>query len=262
MVHVKFYDKNNPMQKLNKLFLLKLLNILMFIATLYVNYLSVVYKIGGKSIRELSDKYDNLFTPSPGTFAIWSLIYILIMVFLVLQFFEKYANQLVVRNAYFAISCLLNCAWIICWQFEYLNLSLVVMLGLLTTLAIINNQIKEGRSAILKIVFGVYLGWICIATVANATALLVSMNLAIHIQTQEVITIVMMILSAIIVIGVMYKLANTYLSIAVSWAFYGIYLKRVTDFSVIAHTAMALSVLVLLSAVLIYRKVQLNVNTK
>jgi len=256
LLNIELFDKNIPMNKLNKLFLLKLLNIMMFIVTLYVNYLSVVYKIGGKSIRELSDKYDNLFTPSPGTFAIWSLIYILIMVFLVVQFFEKYANQLVVRNAYFAISCLLNCAWIICWQFEYLILSFIVMLGLLTTLAIINKQLKEGRSTILKIVFGVYLGWICIATVANATALLVSMNLAIHIQTQEIVTVVMLILSAIIVIGVMYTLTNAYLSIAVSWAFYGIYLKRVADFSVIANTAMVLSILVLLSAVLLYRKVQ------
>lgn len=238
----------------------KLFNILLFIVTLYVNYLSVVFKIGGKSIRELSDKYDNLFTPSPSTFAIWSVIYLLIVVFLILQFTPKYAHFPVVHNGYFALSCLLNGAWIICWQFEYLIVSLIVMLGLLITLTIINKQLKEERSALLKLVFGVYLGWICIATVANETALLISFNWSFSLQLQAYITIAMLIISVIIVVWAMYQLANPFLSLAVSWALYGIYLKRVGDFSSIATVALVLAVLVLVGGWMVYRKNQLELK--
>ncbi len=248
------------MQKSTPSVLIKLFNILLFIIALYVNYLSVVYKIGGKSIRELSDKYDNLFTPSSGTFAIWSIIYLLIVVFLVLQFTQKYAHLPVVRNGYFAISCLLNCAWIICWQFEYLIISLIVMLGLLTTLTIINKQLKEGSSRILKLVFGIYLGWICIATVANATALLVSYDWSFSLQLQAYITIAMLFISVMIVVWVMYQLANPFLSLAVSWALYGIYVKRVGDYSSIANVAMVLAVLVLLGGWWVYRKNKLGLK--
>jgi hypothetical protein len=76
---------------------IKLLNLIGFAAALYVNYLSVVTQLGGKSIRELSDKYSNLFTPSNQTFAIWSLIYALVFIFLI-------AVRVVLRGAIFFLS--------------------------------------------------------------------------------------------------------------------------------------------------------------
>lgn len=224
---------------------IRLLNGIGFLMALYVNYLSVVTRWGGKTIRELSDQYANLFTPSNGTFAIWSLIYLLVTLFLILQFSAKYRSVRITRNLLFITSCCLNAAWIVCWQFEYIALSLLVMLGLLTTLAAINHQLRQDGNALFKLIFGVYLGWICIATIANVTTLLIACGMAVNVQVQVFITLMLLVVAALLVAWIMKKLANPFLSIAVCWAFYGIYVKRATDFPVIAHTALAMAVLVL-----------------
>lgn len=226
---------------------IKFLNLLGFAAALYVNYLSVVTQLGGKSIRELSDKYANLFTPANQTFAIWSLIYTLVFIFLIAQFLPTYKNTRFCNSYSFLISCLLNGAWIVAWQLEYIGLSLIIMFALLATLAIINQQADAEKLLLPKIVFGVYLGWICIATIANITTWLVSFNLAIPVSIQVFITLAILIVAAIIVAWIMKKLANPFLTIAVMWALYGVYVKRVGDVPEIAYTALGMAVLVLLS---------------
>jgi hypothetical protein len=240
----------------NRLYL-KYLNIGSFIVALYVNYLSVVTKLGGRSIRELSDKYDNLFTPSGQTFSIWGLIYTLIMIFLVVQFFKKYSPYAVTQNFLFSISCLLNAAWIIFWQFEFIGISVLVMLGLLTTLTLINKQISKEGTTLLKLIFGVYLGWICIATVANITTLFVAKELVPNTDLQQAITIGMLVIATALTGWLIHKLKNPYLFIPVSWAFYGIYTKRIDDYSLIAYTA-----LTALAAIVVFALLKMNFGKK
>jgi hypothetical protein len=232
---------------MKKEILIKLLNIVGFLAALYVNYLSVVTQLGGRSIRELSDKYANLFTPSNQTFAIWSLIYTLVFIFLIAQFLPSYKSTRFCNSYHFLISCSLNGAWIVAWQLEYIGVSLLIMFALLATLAIINQQADAEKLLLPKIVFGVYLGWICIATIANITTWLVSFKLTIPFSIQVFITLAILIVAAIIVAWIMKMLANPFLAIAVVWAFYGIYVKRMADVSEIAYTALGMGVLVLLS---------------
>jgi hypothetical protein len=242
---VYFYKDNY--YTMRKELLVKLLNIVGFVAALYVNYLSVVTQLGGKSIRELSDKYANLFTPANQTFAIWSLIYTLVFVFLITQFLPSYKNYRFYASYLFLISCVLNGAWIVAWQLEYIALSLIIMFALLTTLAMINRQANAEKLLLPKIIFGVYLGWICIATIANITTWLVSLNFTIPFSIQVFFTLAILIVAAILVAWIMKKLANPFLAIAVTWAFYGIYVKRIADVAAIAYTALGMGLLVVLS---------------
>ena len=232
---------------MNKGLSIKLLNIVGFAAALYVNYLSVVTQLGGRSIRELSDKYTNLFTPANQTFAIWSLIYTLVFIFLIAQFLPAYKNTRFFNSYLFSISCLLNGAWIVAWQLEYIGLSLIIMFALLTTLTMINQQANAEKLLLPKIVFGVYLGWICIATIANITTWLVSYRMSIPFSLQVFFTLAILIIAAILVAWIMKKLANPFLAIAVTWAFYGIYVKRMADVAEIAYTALGMGSLVLLA---------------
>jgi hypothetical protein len=117
----------------------------------------------------------------------------------------------------------------------------------LATLAIINQQADAEKLLLPKIVFGVYLGWICIATIANITTWLVSFKLTMPFSIQVFITLAILIAAAIIVAWIMKMLANPFLAIAVAWAFYGVYVKRIADVPEIAYTALGMGVLVLLS---------------
>lgn len=115
-----------------------------------LNALSIVIPLGGNTTQELSDKYDNLFTPIGFTFSIWSVIYTLLLVFSVVPLVNYFRgkekkNTFTNKNIgyLYAISCLLNGTWILAWQYQYVGLSILVMLGLLATLIILHRNIQS-----------------------------------------------------------------------------------------------------------------------
>lgn len=207
---------------------IKILNTILFVAMVAVNYLATSLPINGKTTGELSDLYVNLFVPAGITFAIWGLIYLLLFAFSIIQFRSSFRSNMS-ENYLFINSCVLNIYWIICWHYEQIFLSLLIMIGLLIILTIINVSLAEEKNEFLRLVFGVYLGWIFVATIANATALLVSVNWQ-RFGLDEVTWTIIMIASGIVVTAVnMIRLNNPYLAIAVIWAFNGIVLKRNSD---------------------------------
>ena len=117
------------------------------------------------------------------------------------------------------------------------------MAGLLITLILINVRIKEIPFGISKAAFGVYLGWICIATIANITALLVSINWNGFGLSHEIWTVIMIAAGTLIVSAAIISLANPFIGMAVVWAFAGIILKRSSDYRVIV-IASAIAILV------------------
>lgn len=225
-----------------------IVNSLFFLLCLYINFKSVTGGLGGKSIRELSDKYSNLFTPSNQTFAIWSLIYLLLTAVLISQFTKK-LNHPILNTPLFLISCVLNFSWILFWQFEFIGISLLVMIGLLGCLGVINYKLQDQKQWLLKVPFGIYLGWICIATIANMTTFLQSIELNMSTAIQQTISMIIIAAGTAIVAWVMNKTKNPFLSIAAAWAFSGIYSKRIDDYPSIAYLAIACGIIIILLGV-------------
>ena len=71
------------MQK-NKLSL-KLTNLIFLLLTIFVNFLANYLPINGLNSGEVSDFYQNPFTPAGFTFSIWGLIYTLLIIFIIYQ---------------------------------------------------------------------------------------------------------------------------------------------------------------------------------
>lgn len=231
----------------------KLLTTGFYLLMLTINYLSVSGQLGGLPIRALSDKYDNLFTPAPFTFSIWSVIYLLLLICLVLQF-RKSVQQDQRWDLLFILSCSLNAGWVVVWQYEWIGLSVVLMLALLITLAQLNKRLQGKAPELLKLTFGIYLGWICIATIANITTLLVAWQLQPDLLIQQYITTALLPVALIVLSGIMYKLKNPFPALAAAWAFYGIYAKRADDHPVIAWAALGALATILITAIFIYRR--------
>ncbi|HEX5667390.1 MAG TPA: hypothetical protein VFX73_01235, partial [Chitinophagaceae bacterium] len=123
------------------------------------------------------------------------------------------------------------------------------------TLSKMNLQIREDGNEFYKIVFGIYLGWICIATIANVTALFVSLGAMPSVDVQVLVTIAMIIIGLAVVSFIMMKLDNPYLTLSVAWAFYGVSLKREEDFPQIALAAkLAMAVVILVAIWILYRR--------
>lgn len=64
-------------------------NLFFLIITLIVNAMGALGYINGLSQKEISDKYLTLITPSPSTFSIWSVIYTLLIISLIVMIVKK-----------------------------------------------------------------------------------------------------------------------------------------------------------------------------
>lgn len=224
--------------------MIKYLNLILFAGMIIINYLANALPLNNKTTGQLSDALPNLFVPAGITFSIWGVIYLLLAGYCVVQFTGK--NQEIIGNIgwIFALSSLLNALWIVTWHYQRLPLSLLVMLGLLVTLIYINMQIRDLPFGIIKASFGIYLGWICIATIANVTALLVSLNWNGFGLSELAWTIILISIGALIVIITLYRLQNPFIGLSVIWAFLGIFLKRQDDHRSIAITAIIALIIV------------------
>jgi benzodiazapine receptor len=164
---------------------LKWLNIVAFVLTLLVNGLAgSTTIIGGQDTAQVSDKNFTLITPAGFTFAIWGIIYTLLGLFVIYQALPSDKGKTAGKVGwFFVLSCVANICWLFLWQFEYLTASVVLMFLLFASLLIaylrlgISKSPASWRERIaVHAPFGVYFGWITIASIANVAAALVSVG--------------------------------------------------------------------------------------
>ncbi len=218
--------------------MIRYINLLFFAGMVVMNYLANALPLNGKTTGQISDNLPNLFTPAGLTFSVWGVIYLLLAVFCILQF-TTHAKEIAMNTGWiFALSCVFNAAWILAWHYEKLPLSLLIMIGLLVSLIFLNMQIKDLPQGIVKAAFGIYLGWICIATIANVTAVLVSIDWNGFGISPVVWTIIMIATGTLIVSLTLLRMNNPYIGIVVVWAFVGIIIKRQADYRLIAVVAL------------------------
>lgn len=149
-----------------------------FVAVLAVNWAASTGALGGTPTGEISDSQPNLFAPAGFTFAIWGVIYLLLAGYTVYQLVRTNPVVEAVTVPFLATS-VFNMAWLVAWQFEQFELSMILMVGLLASLIRIHGIVTAERfdplrTALVRAPFEVYFGWICVATVANAATMLVS----------------------------------------------------------------------------------------
>lgn len=235
--------------------LLQIGNIFAMIVTIIVNALAVMLPLNGKTTEYLSDKYPNLFVPAGITFSIWSIIYILWIVFAIYQAKdiskkEKINMPFLEQITFlFILSCIANISWIFLWHYEFVSLSLFVMIILLLSLISIYMRLNIGKSQVsikeklcVHVPFSVYLGWITIATIANITAFLVSENWDGFGISELNWTIIIIIIGTILTILMLALRKDITFSLVVLWAFFGIWMKRMMQPNITTNIDVATTV--------------------
>jgi len=238
---------------------LSIVNLLGFLGTVVVNALATILPINNKTTGELSDLYPNLFTPAGLTFAIWGLIYVLLAIFVIYQLIPSVRRDaqkvdFVQRiGPLFFISCIANIGWIFAWHYEIVPLSLALMLILFGSLLAIYMRLNIGKSEapktekyLVHLPFSVYLGWITIATIANATALLVNINWNAWGLGEQFWAVAVIIVGIAIALSVLFTRKDIFYCLVVDWALLGILLKRLSvttgpDQSVVVVTIIGLA---------------------
>jgi len=173
----------DPARKKKKMkdVLRQILVVLTILVTIVVNVLANALPLNGLNTGEISDRFQVYFVPAGYVFSIWGLIYIGLIVYAVYQALPAQRENPRLRKTgwWVVLSGVANTAWIFLWHYEQFPLTIIAMLGLLFSLIVIFLRLRSGDNNVattekwaVRLPFSIYLGWITVATVANATALL------------------------------------------------------------------------------------------
>jgi len=155
--------------------------VLTILLTLVVNGLANGLPLNGLMTGEISDRFQVYFVPAGYVFSIWGLIYIGLIAYAIFQALpaQRENPRLRATGWWIALGGLANSVWIFLWHYLQFPLTLVAMLVLLATLIITYLRLGTGRTKVsavetwaVRVPFSIYLGWITVATAANATSLL------------------------------------------------------------------------------------------
>ncbi len=214
-----------------------ILTAITYLVMVIMNALANALPINGKITGDISDGYPNLFAPAGVTFVIWGVIYLLLGLYTLHQlgaFQQESPLDPALRRGvgtFFSISSLANACWILAWHYEQIAISMVLMLVILICLIRINQLVDAAglsRRArwFVAVPFAVYLGWITVATVANATTLLVAWGVDGLSESAPAITIGILLVAAAIALAVIRRFRSVAYALVLVWAYIGILLKH------------------------------------
>lgn len=214
-------------------------NALAFVAVLVVNYLATALPIAGRTPGDVSDMFPTLFTPAGFTFAIWGVIYLLLLGFVIYsaRFWGRPVPVFLQKTGWlFVLSCAANIAWLLAFHHLQIGLSMLLMLLLLGSLLAIYLRIATEDAAqhwLVRLPFSIYLAWVTVATIANSSILLTHLGWGGEPGGAQFWTVVM--LAAAVGIGLWALLARRDFGFAlvIVWALFGIFSKRTNDISTV-----------------------------
>ena len=252
---------------------LAVVNLIATIATIGWNYYTTIYGVKGNDVGKVSDSFENLFTPAGYAFSIWGIIFIGLMITAVMLCYLAFQKpdkgiistitpELIAAN-------LFNCAWVYVWLSLWTGASTIVMVGILISLivcAIGIEQTKLGQSRILNWTIGVpiriYLGWIMVATIANFSAYLNTLELTIF-DNEALWFYVMISIGTIIIAGTLFRKGWYELPAVGIWAYTAIVVRHMESSPNLSNFVIAnivVLVLVMARRLLIDKKLRVSAD--
>jgi len=210
-------------------------NVLATLATLVVNGLANTLPFNGQTTGDISDLFDVYFVPAAYVFSIWGLIYLGLIAFTIYQALPaQRENPALQKLGYsYVLSCAANIVWLFLWHYNAFPLTLVVMLLILYALLTIylrldirRARVSAGMRWFVHVPFSIYLGWITVATIANATSLLDFVGWGGWGISAQAWAVIMLL--AVVVVGTLMSFTRSdiaYIAVLV-WALIGIAVKH------------------------------------
>jgi hypothetical protein len=123
---------------------------------------------------------------------------------------------------------------------------MLVLLGCLLAiylrLNIGKSEAPKAEKYFVHLPFSVYLGWITIATIANATALLVNINWNAWGLGEQFWAVAVIVVGIAIALSVLFTRKDAYYCLVVDWALAGILIKRLSPTEVLAQGVVVVTI--------------------
>jgi len=247
----------------------QVITIAVTLITVVVNILANALPFNGQGTGEISDRFQILFVPAAYVFSIWGLIYLGLIAFTVFQALPAQRdNVLLDRIApMYWIANIANMVWLFLWHWEFFSQTLVAMLVILASLIALYRQfgkaerkLTRAEKSFIEAPFGIYLGWISVATIANATQVLYYNGWNGAGISPEIWTVIM--LAAATILGILMLVreqAFDYAAVLV-WAFIGIANKQAGIPTVVYSSWVAAGVIILVGLITFIRERRAKVS--
>lgn len=231
-------------------------------ATLFATQLYVNGSMS-RNIGPMSRKHETLITPAPYAFAIWGLIYTLLTISVIvdcgcptLSIYAGSAHATLLRSV-FAVSCVMNMAWIVFFSNEYVNVAtgvLVVLWMALFTLYvhIVANRRERGfsysRYLLGELPIIAYFAWTCAATLISFAVTF--QDFAQGFLSLTSYLVLLSILSVATLCAVIFEGELAFGCVAI-WALIAVYVKELNLEGDAEHTSLSVRACAALSAAII-----------
>jgi benzodiazapine receptor len=205
--------------------------VIILFVTIAVNILSNALPFNGVTAPEISASFEVYFVPAGYVFSIWGIIYLGLVAYAIYQLLPAQRENPRLRQIgwWFVLSSAANCIWLVLWHYGYNTLSVLAMLTILTSLIMIYLSLGAERQGIpplerwlVHLTFSIYLGWISVATVANITGTLYSLNWGGFGISPEIWTYIMLAVTTVLAGLMAYFRQDIAYILVLVWAFAGI----------------------------------------
>lgn len=234
------------------------MNVVALVVMIAVNGFSEALPINGQTSAEIANRLPILFVPANYVFSIWGVIYMLLIGFGIYQALpSQRENPLLKKIGYwFVLSCGANAMWLVLFHYNLFALSMVTMVVLLVSLIVIYTRIEVGQKALsmreklfIHIPFSTYLGWITVATVANASYVLYDAGWDGFGISSEIWATLMIVVATGIVLSIVATRSDIAYVCVIVWAFAGIFVKQ-SETPIVAYAAVGAAIIVVIALVL------------
>ena len=246
---------------------LQIANGFFLVFTIIFNYLSNTGIFNGKTIANVSNQYQNLFTPAGYAFSIWGVIYLLLIGFVFYtgrNLFKPSKNEadgfVEKIGWWFVISCIANCVWILTWLYGYTGLSVLVLLvSLISLLKILLEALTyhsgNAQKWFINFPFQIYTGWVSVALIAATAAWLTKIGWNGWGISEINWTIILIVIASIIHLFMTWKKNAPIFALVAVWALVAIAMANKEVSQEIYFTALITAGILLISSfVKIFKK--------
>jgi hypothetical protein len=239
--------------------------IVITLLTISVNGLANALPLNGIETGDISDKYSTLFTPAGYVFAIWGVIYLGLLAYMVYQALPSQRTNPRLRAIgwWYVLGNLANTIWIFAWHWEQFLPSVGLIVVLLVSLVMIYLRLAPARQVpglvsrgewwTTHLPFSIYLGWVSVATVANTAVYLVSTGFEGGFLSPAVWTVLLLLVAT----GLGFFFLRGWRDVAYAgvliWAFIGIAVNQ-SDTALVAWSAAGLAAVLAVAAVAAFVK--------
>lgn len=229
-----------------------------FLAVVTMNALANSLPINGQTTGEISNRLPVLFTPAGYVFSIWSVIYILLAIWII-GFWVRYKKDKEIPSIgisiYFTLTAVFNISWLLLWHYEFFAWSIAAMVAYLISLILLYLQYNNNeRKFTERLPVSVNMGWISVATITNISYVLTFYNWGGWGLSNELWTVIMLTVATAIALHVRFHHWDIPFALVFVWAFVGIAVKHGLDELLVTTASLFLSGVIVTGILLIKKK--------